>query len=376
MEFTIIGGGIAGLTMALALRKAGKNVKVYEATPEIQPLGAGLGLAANAIGAFEALGVREELIPRGRLINSFAIFDQQGRIIQRSHQGFGMENFAIHRAQLHDFLLSKLPAGVVRTHKRLMDIRQDIHGVELSFQDGSSVWTDYVIVADGIHSVARKKYLPAAAERYAGYTCWRAVIKNEHIPVQESSETWGSRGRFGMVPLSEEKLYWFACIKAPANDPACRQFRVEDLLIRFGDYHEPIPQILAATRDEDLIWNDIVDIDPIDRYAFGRILLIGDAAHATTPNMGQGACQAIEDCVVLANCIQRTSDPYQAFQTFEQERLSRTHWVMRSSRRLGEIAQLENPLLAGLRNSAMRMVPPAMQDRMWRKLHDVQFAPV
>lgn len=378
MKYTIIGGGIAGLTLALALKKTGIRAEVYEATPEIKPVGAGIVLAANAIKAFERMGEKEALIRYGRLLPAFTIYDKKGRIINRTDNRrlgdkYGDNTFTIHRSQLHNFLLSRLDPGIVHTHKQLMDIKPGLDSVQVTFQDGSCIDTEYLIIADGIHSVGRKKLLPQASERYAGYTCWRAVIDNRHLQLTETSETWGVNGRFGIVPLSGQQIYWFACVKAPQNDPAYRAYTVGDLLLQFQDYHNPIPDIIAATANNQLIWNDISDIAPIDRYAFGRVLLIGDAAHATTPNLGQGACQAIEDAIVLAGEIRRVGDAYEAFQTFEQKRLARTHWVIKTSRRMGQIAQLENPFLAKLRNVAMKYTPDVFQDRMWERLYGLEF---
>src|SRR5690606_32559704 len=135
------------------------------------------------------------------------------------------------------------------------------------------------------------------------------------------------------------------------------------LLSNFKDFHDPIPQIIKNTSDDQLIWNDILDLDPLKQYAFGRIVLIGDAAHATTPNLGQGACQAIEDAIVLSQHMQRNADFEQAFDSFGKKRLKRTKWVINTSRKIGQVAQLENRLLISFRDFALRMTPPSF-DRM------------
>src|SRR5690606_20169834 len=116
-----------------------------------------------------------------------------------------------------------------------------------------------------------------------------------NINLKIGSETWGSKGRFGMTPLVGNKIYWYACINATENNTQYKNYTVNDLRHNFASYHQPVAQILDGTKNEQLIWNDIIDIEPLQHLAFGPILLIGDAGHATTPNMGQGACQAIED---------------------------------------------------------------------------------
>jgi 2-polyprenyl-6-methoxyphenol hydroxylase-like FAD-dependent oxidoreductase len=246
-------------------------------------------------------------------------------------------------------------------------------GVKLIFEDGTAHLTNYVIVADGIHSKIRQHLIPGIRIRYAGYTCWRAVIKNQFLNINETSETWGSKGRFGIVPLGDDQLYWFACINAAANSARYKSYQISDLCHRFEKYHSPIPDILKQTENERLIHNDICDIEPLDRFAFGRIVLIGDAAHATTPNMGQGACQAIEDAVVISNCIAQNSNYEAAFQAFEKRRIKRTKWVIDTSNSLGKIAQLENEYLIALRNTALRCLPKSVGDKQLKKIERVDF---
>jgi len=189
----------------------------------------------------------------------------------------------------------------------------------------------------------------------------------------ESSETWAAAGRFGIVPLAFNKLYWFACINAKPNDERLRKFTISDLQNHFKNFHHPIPEILLQTKNECLIQNDIVDIQPISNYAFKNVLLIGDAAHATTPNLGQGACQAIEDAIIVAEEIKRNPDIGSAFMKFEKRRIKRTHDVVNKSRAIGKIAQLENTFLITLRNSIFRMLPSGLNDQQLKKIYTVDF---
>jgi 2-polyprenyl-6-methoxyphenol hydroxylase-like FAD-dependent oxidoreductase len=379
MKTAIIGGGIAGLTAAIALKRIGLETEVFEAAPEIKPLGAGLGLAANAIKAFQKIGIAAGVIAAGHGLSAFTICDEKGRTITRADsraisQKYGLDNFAIHRGRLHEVLLRHLDPATLHTGKRVVDYTETAGGITLQFKDGSTCTAGQVIVADGIHSPLRRKLLPRSAPRYAGYTCWRAVIDFAGAEkLQEATETWGPKGRFGIVPLPEGKVYWFACLNAPANSPEMRAFRVQDLLRVFGGYHDLIPALLKKTKDEQLLWNDICDLEPVRQYAFGRLVLIGDAAHATTPNMGQGACQAIEDAVVLAEELQKAGDFTKAAQCFEARRLARTHWIVNNSLRIGQVAQLENRLLTGLRNQLFRLLPKSLNEKQLEKLYAVDF---
>ena len=221
--------------------------------------------------------------------------------------------------------------------------------------------------------MARQKFIPNSHPRYAGYTCWRAVIDNSNLKINEFSETWGTNGRFGIVPLNNNRLYWFACVNAAQNNPMMASFKVKDLLIQFKNYHNQIYEILLSTQDSDLIWSDIIDLKPIHQFAFNRIVLIGDAAHATTPNMGQGACQAIEDAVLLSKCMEANQDYEKAFKTFEQMRLKRVHWIVNMSWVIGRMAQFEKSWLIFLRNRLLNLVPDFINKAQQRKISKIEF---
>ncbi len=375
---TILGGGIAGLSTAIALQNAGIETLVFEAAPEIKAVGAGLGLGANAIKAFKVLGIAEEVMSKGRFLPSFTVYNQKGKVIAKTDsvsvsKKYGLDNFTIHRADLHALLLSKISPGSIQTNIRLERIQQKENTIILHFLDGTVHETDYLIAAEGIHSVVRKYFLPETKPRYAGYTCWRAVIDNSNLQLNECSETWGSKGRFGIVPLAGNKIYWFACVNTVANNLAMKNYTVQDLLKQFACYHHPVEAILKETKNENLIWGDINDIKPINRYAFNNILLIGDAAHATTPNLGQGACQAVEDAVILAAEIKHNHDITTAFKKFEKRRLKRTHWIVNTSWRIGKIAQLENKFLSRCRNIFFRNLPKKVNEKQLTKIYTTDF---
>ncbi len=379
MKIAIIGAGIAGLTTAVALKEKNIDTVLFEASAEIKAVGAGLGLAANAIKAFDVLGLKADLIHRGRLLNALTIYDHYGKVItntgtQNVVNKYGEDNFTIHRADLHAFLCDQLPQHTVYTGKRLTAITQDARCVTLQFHNQTSFTADYVIVADGVHSTARQQLIPNAKPRYAGYTCWRAVINHSSLQTHNVSEIWGPKGRFGIVPLKADSIYWFACINSPRNNPELKKYKVQDLLNQFNGYPAEVEIVLKETKDKDLIWNDIIDLNPIDRFAFGRIVLIGDAAHATTPNMGQGACQAIEDAVCLAEAMTKHSDFQNAFRAFERLRLKRVHWVTHTSWKLGKVAQLSNPVLSALRNAVFRVLPASFSEKQLEKLYDTRFS--
>lgn len=378
-RIAIVGGGIGGLCTAIALQKAGLETIVFESSPEFKPVGAGLMLGNNAIRALAKLGLDQVVVEAGRILEAIIICDKKGKPLSKMNtkfvsEQFGTDNVAIHRAALHEILLRNLKSDTLAFGKKCVDFYQEGKKVRLKFEDGTEETVDYVIASDGIHSVFRKKLIPNSSPRYAGYTCWRGVVNigQSELDQDVATETWGSNGRFGIVPLAEHKVYWFACVNAPMNDSETSTFRKNKIYSIFKDYHNPIPKLINATKDEDIIRNDIIDIAPIKQFAFGRVLLIGDAAHATTPNMGQGAGQAIEDAIFLASCLNKTLKIEDAFKHFEILRVKRTAKIIKMSRRIGHVAQSRNPIIINIRDSMLRRVTPSSQLRRLKFLYDIK----
>ncbi|MFL0361776.1 FAD-dependent monooxygenase [Pseudobacillus sp. 179-B 2D1 NHS] len=245
----------------------------------------------------------------------------------------------------------------------------------MRLEDGNAIEGDALIAADGIHSVVRKKSLSTINPRYSGYTCWRAVVKppKEFVIPGEFTETWGSKGRFGMAPLTNNQIYWFACINAPFQSKDMSAFTTNELSHAFQDYHFPVPELIKWTGDEKLIWNDIIDLKPTNRFALDKILLIGDAAHATTPNIGQGAGQAIEDAIILSKILKYKKCREEAFLEFENLRMPKTKKVINLSWRIGKVAQLDNPFQIKIRNAIMRRLPAKIQENQLESVFHTDF---
>lgn len=377
-RFTIIGGGVAGLTAAIGLNKIGLQASIFESAKILAGIGAGFGLAANAIQALDYLDLKAGVIPLGHYLENYNILDEQGKILaspetKKISTQYEQDNFAIHRADLHQFLLQQINITDLHLGKRAFKVEEDTAGIAVFFDDGTVHTTDYLIVADGVKSRLRQQLIPDSAPRYAGYTCWRATIDNAHINLKTGFETWGSKGRFGMTPLVGNKIYWYACINAEPNSAQYSNYTIEDLRLNFAHYHDPIPKVLSETKDEQLIWNDIIDIKPLKHLALGNILFIGDAGHATTPNMGQGACQAIEDVAVLVDELKKTKDVTLAFKHFEQRRLKRTRYITETSWTIGKIAQWQNPISIMARNTLMTILPEKIKQHQLKTLLSVDF---
>lgn len=376
MKFGIMGAGIAGLTAGIMLEKLGFEVDIYEAAESVRGIGAGIGLASNAIKSFEYLGLDREVIAISNHLRDFEICDHRGKTIlsadtERIKQNYDTDNFAIHRADLHNFLSGKIFSDKIYLNKRLRQFTQNKNEVLLEFEDGTRSSVDFLIGADGVNSRVRQQLIPNSEPRYAGYWCWRATVAHGYEGLEKSTEVWGKNGRFGMTPLKGNRIYWYACINSNLKD-GVQDFGLAELKQRFRGYFPTVREVLDLTQEKDLISTPIMDLNPIGNYHFGNVLLIGDAAHATTPNMGQGACMALEDVAVLKDELSKNEVSI-AFDNFEKRRLKRTHYITKTSWRAGEVAQWENGLLIFLRNHLLRILPSAISQSQLKRLLDEDF---
>lgn len=360
----IIGGGIGGMAAAVALRRAGWGVEVYERAAELTEVGAGITIWANAIRALEQIGLKGAIERRAIEARSGAIRSSKGKVlvsfpIEALKQRVGNVVAAVlHRAELLEILRAATEAAGAQLHlgHSCTGFTQDDDGVTATFANGASARGDVLIGADGLRSVVRAQVLHDDPPRYAGYTAWRAVVPSDtsSIPVGES---WGRGRRFGLVPMSDDRLYWFATANACEGQPPGPAGHQQDLFDRFADWHDPIPEVLRRTPPEAILRNDIYDRNPVDRWGDGRVTLLGDAAHPTTPNLGQGACQAIEDAVMLGNWLFIEQPIVWSLRAYEDCREQRTSWIVRQSRKFGDVGQWENPIACWARDVLMRVAP-------------------
>lgn len=360
----IIGGGIGGMAAAVAVRRAGCDVAVYERAIELAEVGAGITIWANAIRALEQLGLKSAIERRAIEARSGAIRSGKGKVlvplpVEALKERVGNVVAAVlHRAELLAILREAAAAAGAHVYlgHSCTGFAQDADGVTATFANGASARGDVLIGADGLRSAVRAQVLHDGPPRYAGYTAWRAVVPFDttSIPVGES---WGRGKRFGLVPMGDGRLYWFATANAPEGQPPGAGGHKQDLLDRFADWHDPILEVLRRTPPEAILRNDIYDRDPVERWGEGRVTLLGDAAHPTTPNLGQGACQAIEDAMVLGSWLFVEQPLSWSLLGYEGCRERRAAWIVRQSRKFGEVGQWENPIACGVRDVLLRLTP-------------------
>jgi FAD-dependent urate hydroxylase len=367
----VIGGGIGGLAAALALRQIGWRVSVHERAAAVGEVGAGIALWTNGLHALDRLGmgvaVRGAGLPEGegwlRDWRGAPLLPLAAPEVRARYPELGL---MVHRAELHALLLDALGHEVLRLDARLTDLAERDGGVEAIFSDGTRARAGVLIGADGLHSVVRARLHGETPPRYAGYTAWRAVVRFDADRLRPG-ESWGSGARFGHAPLRDGRVYLFATKNAPPGARSPDGERAE-LLRTFRGWHDPIPALLQAVREEDILRNDIFDRAVLRRWGRGRVTLLGDAAHPMTPNLGQGACQALEDAVVLARHLGVANGVEPALRAYEAERAPRANAFVTRSRHVGFVGQWSHPLAVRLRTGLVRHVIARLQPRQFAEM--------
>ncbi|GHO59957.1 FAD-dependent monooxygenase [Ktedonobacter robiniae] len=291
----IIGAGIGGLATALALQQAGFAVQIFERTKEIRESGSGLTLWANAVRVLQELGLADlvQQLAQQPAPTRAGFYTMRGKQLvhlpQRTvEEQCGGPTIAIHRAEFQAALRERLAPGTLVLDKQLIDLEQDTTGVTACFARGERVRGSLVIGADGIRSQVRRLLFPQSQPRYAGYTAWRGIATGVTPPLM--GELWGRGRRFGIVPLTKERVYWYATCNTPENAAERPQGRQKELLDLFKGWHPVVSTLINVTEASTILRNEISDLQPLTYWSKGRVTLLGDAAHAMTPNMGQGAC--------------------------------------------------------------------------------------
>jgi 2-polyprenyl-6-methoxyphenol hydroxylase-like FAD-dependent oxidoreductase len=349
MRAIIVGGGIGGLASALALSRRGWQVEVLERAADFAEVGAGLAVWPNALRALDALGVGQDVRSRARLEGQAGIRDSAGRWLTRTDTAELERRYGptvmIHRADLLGMLRAAVPAGSLRAGVTVTAVRAD----GTVAHDGRDCSADLIVGADGVGSITRASVWPGApAPRYVGYTTWRVVTPP--VPVGESAESWGAGERFGYAALPDGRIYCYAAANAPAG---AMDGGLAELRRRFGGWHDPIPALLAAADPDAVIHRDLYELPALPSYVSGSVVLVGDAAHAMTPNLGQGACQALEDAVVLGEAL----DNGGGLSAYDRQRRPRTQMIASRAHWIGVAAQLASPAAVRLRNTALRLLP-------------------
>lgn len=369
----VIGAGPGGLTTALFLKKNGLNVTVYESAQEIKPVGAGIVMAGNAMQIFRELGLKEKIEQAGNKVSTMKITDERYQLLSEMdlsvfEQQYHVHNVAVYRADLQKILAEALGDEHLSLRRRLLKAERRENTFRLLFEDGTEAEYDYLIGADGIKSVVREQLFGAHEIRNTGQVCWRGLCEKDFSEKyrNEAYELWGRGKRFGFVQINSRQIYWYAVV----NAHLVTEISLPDL---FSEFHPEIQGLIEITPADDIIKNEIIDLKPIQKWFTQNACLIGDAAHATTPNMGQGACQAIEDAYAIGQLLQKGKSLNEAFELYEQLRKSKAHGIVNNSWRLGKIAHLENTVSVKFRNFLFKILPALASKKQLEKIFDISY---
>jgi len=359
MKYIIIGTG--GLTTVLAFEKKGIEYEPFEKAPKLTDVGAGIWLTPNALQVFEYLDILNDIKFVGNSINQITIGTPYLSPLSDTHQNsiqtkFGYSTIAIHRAELQKVLAKKIPHKKLHFDKGFKSFEELSNSkIKITFQDNATIETDYLIGADGINSKVRNQLFPNSTTRYSGQTCWRGVADIDLPTVYEhcAFELWGNQIRFGISKIAQNKVYWFAVALSEQNQKDDTTTIQEKLVNMYTDFHPIITEIITATPLNKILRNDINDLNPLKKWYTNNCCLVGDAGHATTPNMGQGGGQAIEDAYYLSNLIENNPNE-NIFELFQQKRQAKVNTIVKQSWTTGQLAHWKYG--TGFRNFLLKKI--------------------
>ncbi|HEX9468131.1 MAG TPA: FAD-dependent monooxygenase [Bradyrhizobium sp.] len=389
----IIGAGIAGPVTAMLLKRAGIDAQLFEAWPYSTGIGGGLQIAPNGMHVLAEIGLADEMIRCGSIAESFDFLSQSGRLLgsinRDMKERFGQPAVNMRRATLNEAIVDKAWCENVELHfeKRLVRIEDCAdQPIVAHFADGSSAEGDFLIGADGVHSAVRSHVVPDGPKPFdtglVGFGGFlpRSLIENTSIG-QRVETTFGQSGFFGYgfcSPDPQDGVMWWSTQPSHGTDAATLRAMSQDALKRqlldfHAGWHDPIPRLLEAA--ENIGVTPTLDVATLPTWSRKRTLLIGDAAHATSPHAGQGASLALEDAMRLVRLLRDGQELGATFQNFENERRPRAERIVAFARRNGNQKGEFSPAGAWIRNQMFKMlIPIASKGQNWMYAYDPRAA--
>jgi 2-polyprenyl-6-methoxyphenol hydroxylase-like FAD-dependent oxidoreductase len=365
MKAVIIGGGIGGLSAAIALRQGGIEAHVYERAPELTEVGAGLSLWANGVKALHMLGLGDAISHAACPVHQLGTRTTNRRWLNRIsldplHDRLGFTSVAIHRGELLQILVNAVDPDAVHPAMKLTGIDHSHDGeVVAVFANGSTVTGDILVGADGVASIIRQQLFPNTAPQYAGYSTWRGVVRSidlpEDWPRQAIIRTLGCGQYFGVGELGSGRYLWYLTQNLSAESGSTHPGKT-NLLHSVASWASPVPEIVEATPDGDILLHPVYKLRPtLRKWHSGRVVLLGDAEHPIEPALGMGAALAFEDALQLAASFSSHRNHLDAFHHYEISRRARVNRLTRWSSFLARSEQLSNPIACRLRDLAIRL---------------------
>lgn len=377
-DVLIQGAGIGGLVLRIALQQSGYRVRLVERSSRLSEVGAGIWTAANAMQVFARLGFAEKIIAAGWPVKRLRLQDSKSGDIQVTDMSaiakeYGFETIALHRGVLQRVLMDQLQEESVRFGCEVRSVMQDGDGVVAKLSDGSSCAAAILIGADGLHSQMRSIAGLDGEKRYSGASSYRAIARGAQVlpagEEHEAYEIWASGCRAGFSKINADDSYWYMTFDSAAGGSASTSERKAHAETLFRRHFPQWISLLENTRAEDILRTDIDDLKPLSCWSAGRIGLVGDAAHATTPNLGQGGAMAVEDALALAEAFRKFGLNETALQRFEELRRKKVNWTVATSWSIGKICHVGNPLLRFLRNVALRKTPASVAQKQVQRMY-------
>jgi 2-polyprenyl-6-methoxyphenol hydroxylase-like FAD-dependent oxidoreductase len=356
----IVGGGIGGIAAGIALLQAGFTVRIFEKAGQLREAGAGVSLWPNGTVVLSELGVLSEVLKHGQVGTHFLLRQQSGELLMDiSTTEADTPTVCLHRADLLRVLAQAMPPECFRLNHEVTGVESTGQKVCLQFRNQENFVCDGVVGADGVHSRLRVLLGDNRKAAPRGYIIFRGLADTPaDFPLGHNGESWGAGCRFGTLAIGKNKVCWYATANTSFLDRPVAEHK-ERLQEIFQAWHDPVPQLVATTDPETIMVANACDLGTF-RQGSGAATLLGDAAHALTPNLGQGACTALEDALVLARCLNRHSSVSSGFRCYESLRFPLVRSAILRSRWLGAIGQWESGIAVALRNFVTRRLPAHM----------------
>ena len=369
VRIAIVGGGIGGLTTALTLREFGFESEVYEQAPALLDVGAAIAIWPNAMRVLERIKLTDMIHEHSGAIDEIHWLDKRAQLLNR----VSIQNaVALHRADLQSLLLRALEPDEIKLDHSLVSCRQASDKVIATFANGQTIEADLLIGADGIHSDVRSAVIGDSEPTYRGYTVWRAIslAAPSPLPTRTAIEIHGRGLRFGIGPVGDGKIGWWAAANSSTPDHSSGDEARNKLLHLFKDWYRPAVELIEATPSYSILTTPAFDREPTQTWGNKRITLLGDAIHPTTPNFGQGGCLAMEDAAVLARCFEKYGANEEALRKYESCRYERTAAITKYSRLYGTIGQSENFAVRNFKKILLPLAPESLLQRLMQIVFD------
>lgn len=352
MEITIIGAGMAGLTTGIALKKFGHQVTIYEQAEQILPVGAAISLWSNGVKCLNYLGLTEQVEKLGGKMDNLAYIDGlTGDVMTQFSlypliEEVGQRPYPVSRAELQNMLMDEFGREDIHLAKKMVSFVEEGERVKIQFADGGKIESDLLVGADGTHSITRAYVLGEQVERrYAGYVNWNGLVEvsDDYAAADQWTTFVGEGKRVSLMPVANNRFYFFFDVPLPVGLENDRSQYKALFKQYFKGWCEPVQKLIDAVDVQKTNRVEIHDIEPFADFYKGRVVIVGDAAHSTTPDIGQGGCQAMEDAIYLARSLQiNTLGLQDSLRRYQNKRNERANELVLRARKRCDVTHMKD----------------------------------